>query len=137
MTDYGAIYNGIKPCVFRVCPKRESVKHQKKGECASNSEKKVRARKRVFFFPFVIILLWAKCELGVIETLGLNGFLALLLSCTHLLIVNFVRVISASGCRLVKPNHLNLCIMCDCLIFVIPHSSYFISHGSWEIGLIS
>lgn len=42
----------------------------------------------------------------------------------YLLIVDFLRVVSANGCRLVKPNHLNL-VVCDCLIFVIPHTSYF------------
>jgi hypothetical protein len=37
-----------------------------------------------------------------------------------------------SGCRLGKPNHLNLCVVCNCLIFVIPHSSYFCI--SWVLG---
>jgi len=54
-------------------------------------------------------------RIGSIDALGLSGFLALLLSCTHLLIVDFLWVVSASGCRLVKPNHLNLGVMCDCL----------------------
>ena len=62
---------------------------------------------------------------SVFRALGLSDFLALLLSCTHLLIVDFLSVVCASKCRLVKPNHLNLCVVCDCLIFVIPHSSYF------------
>ena len=63
--------------------------------------------------------------MGVIGALGLSGFLAMLLSCTHLLIMDFFQVVSASGCRLVKSNHLNICVVCNYLIFVIPHSSYF------------
>jgi hypothetical protein len=53
--------------------------------------------------------------LGVIGALSLSGFLILLLSCTHLLIVDFLRVVSVNEYRLVKPNHLNICVVCDCL----------------------
>jgi hypothetical protein len=35
----------------------------------------------------------------------------------HLLLVNFLRIVSASGCRLVKLNHLNLGVLCDWFIF--------------------
>jgi hypothetical protein len=35
----------------------------------------------------------------------------------HLLLVNILRVVSASRCRLIKLNHLNLDVLCDCVIF--------------------
>jgi hypothetical protein len=57
--------------------------------------------------------------LGVIEALGLSDFLVLLLSCTHLLVVDFLQVVSASGCRLVKSKHLNLCVVCDSLSLLL------------------
>ena len=98
-TDFVYYIKAWALCVFYGVPTIER-KSESKKEC---------------FFPFVIILLWAKWELGVIGALGLSGFLALLLSCTHLLIVDFLWVVSTSGCRLVKPNHLNLCVVCDCL----------------------
>jgi hypothetical protein len=74
----------------------------------------VRAPRESFFFPlFVIILMWVKVRIGRIGILGLSGFLALLFSSTYHLIVNFLEVISVSGCKLVKLNHLNLGIACD------------------------
>jgi hypothetical protein len=97
-----------------MCAKNVNQWSTKRSVCVPTIERKVRARKE-FFFPFVIILLWAKWELGVIEALGLSDFLTLLLSCTHLLIVDFLQVVFASRCRLVKQNHLNLCVVCDCL----------------------
>jgi hypothetical protein len=41
----------------------------------------------------------------------------------HILIVNFFRVVSASGCRLVKPNHLNLGVLCDYVLSVLLFSA--------------
>jgi hypothetical protein len=35
----------------------------------------------------------------------------------NLLLVNILRVISVSGCRLFKPNHLNFGILYDCVIY--------------------
>jgi hypothetical protein len=42
---------------------------------------------------------------------------SLLFFILHLLIVNFHCVVSANGCRLTKSNHLNLDVLCDCVIF--------------------
>jgi len=42
---------------------------------------------------------------------------SVLLFVLHLLLVNILWVISISGCRLIKLNHLNLCVLCDCVIF--------------------
>jgi hypothetical protein len=50
-----------------------------------------------------------------------------LLFVLHLLLVNILRVVSASGCSLIKPNHLNFGVLCDCVIY------YF---GSSEIPKI-
>ena len=111
--------------VFLVYAKNVNQWSTKRRVSVPTIERKSESKKESIFFPFVIILHWAKWELGIIGALGLSGFLALFLSYTHLLIVDFLRFVFANGCRLVKPNHLNLCVVCDCLIFVILHSSYF------------
>jgi hypothetical protein len=58
--------------------------------------------------------------LGVLEFLGLSGFVCTIL-CTPLLLVNFSWIISASGCRHVVLNHLNLGILCGyaCLFSIL------------------
>jgi hypothetical protein len=43
--------------------------------------------------------------------------LSVLLCVFHLLLVNILLVLSANGCMLIKPNHLNLDVLCDCVIF--------------------
>jgi hypothetical protein len=65
-------------------------------------------QKKESFYFLLLFSLWVKVRIGCIWALSLSGFLALLLSYTHLLIVDFLGVVSSSGCRLVKPNHLNL-----------------------------
>jgi hypothetical protein len=59
--------------------------------------------------------------LGVLGLWVLSGFSPCYSLCTHLLIVNFLRVVSNGGCRLVKPNHLNLGVVCDYFLL----SSYY------------
>jgi hypothetical protein len=45
-----------------------------------------------FFCPFLLLFsFWVKVRIRCTEILGLSDFLALLLSCTHLLIVHFLR----------------------------------------------
>jgi hypothetical protein len=56
-------------------------------------------------------------SLGVLGLLGLSGFVCTTLLYSILLLVNFSWIVSANGCRLVKPNHLNLAVLCDCLLF--------------------
>ena len=41
--------------------------------------------------------------------------------CTPSFDSEFLQVVSNSGCRLVKPNHLNLGVVCDCFLL----SSYY------------
>jgi hypothetical protein len=54
--------------------------------------------------------------LGVLGFLGLSGF-SVLLFVLHLLLVNILRVVSASGYRHIKQNHLNLGVLCDYVFF--------------------
>jgi hypothetical protein len=54
---------------------------------------------------------------GCIETFGFEWFFLYYSLYYIILIVNFLQVISASGCRLIKPNHLNLLVLCGCVIF--------------------
>jgi hypothetical protein len=44
-------------------------------------------------------------------------FFSVLLFVLHLLLLNIFQVVSAGGCKLIKPNHLNLGVLCDCIIF--------------------
>jgi hypothetical protein len=43
--------------------------------------------------------------------------LSVLLFVLHLLLVNILLIVSTSGCRLIKPNHLNFGVLCDCVIY--------------------
>jgi hypothetical protein len=74
-------------------------------------------------------------RIGCIKALGLSGFLPLLLSCTHLLIVDFL------GDCLCQWTHLNLRealkSLCRVIDLILLSFYFFISHGSWKIGLIS
>jgi hypothetical protein len=58
------------------------------------------------------------CVLGVFGLLVLCGFPYTSL-CTQPFViqVNILRVISVSGCRLFKSNHLNFGILYDCVIY--------------------
>jgi hypothetical protein len=69
-----------------------------------------------YFFLFCVRLRY-----GCIGVLGFEWFFSLLLFVLHLLIVNFFQVVSNSGCRLVKPNNLNLGVVCDYFLL----SSYY------------
>jgi hypothetical protein len=71
-------------------------------------------------------------RIGCIGALGLSSFLVLLFSCTYLLIVDFLRVVPASGCRLVKLNHLNLGVVCGCLSLLF--RVLIIFRISWVLG---
>jgi hypothetical protein len=59
--------------------------------------------------------------LGVLGLLGLSVFWFYI--CTPLLLVNFSWIVSASGCRHIGPNHLNLGVLCGCVVFFILHFS--------------
>jgi hypothetical protein len=60
------------------------------------------------YFSFVFNSLLCVCELGCIGAFGFEWFCLYYSLYSLLLIVNFSWIVSASGCRLVKPNHLNL-----------------------------
>jgi hypothetical protein len=51
------------------------------------------------------------------QLLGLSGFLSLLFVLHHVIVNFLLLVISISRCRLIKPSHLNLWVLCDCVIF--------------------
>lgn len=52
----------------------------------------------------------------------------------HLLLVNFLRIVSASGCKLVKLNHLNLGVLCDWFIL---YSTIFCLFGDLKFHFVT
>jgi hypothetical protein len=50
---------------------------------------------------------------------------SLLLFVLHLLIVNFLLIVSTCGCRLVEPNQINLSTLCDWVIFFLFFFCFF------------
>ena len=62
---------------------------------------------------------------GCIRAFGFEWFyLYYFLYCT-LLLLNFSWIVSASKCRLVEPNYLNLDVLCGYVIFIL-HFSIFL-----------
>jgi hypothetical protein len=52
-----------------------------------------------------------------IEAFEIEWFFLYYFLYSIILIVNFFRIVSASECTLVKSNHLNFGVLCDCVIF--------------------
>jgi hypothetical protein len=57
-----------------------------------------------------------RVRFGCIEAFGYEWFSLYYFLYSTILTVNFLRVVSASGCQLIKPNYLNLGVLCDCVI---------------------
>jgi hypothetical protein len=57
-------------------------------------------------------------SLGVLGLLNLTG-LFILFFVLHILLVNFFWIVFANEYRLIKPNHLNLGVLCNWLLFSI------------------
>jgi hypothetical protein len=78
--------------------------------------------------------LCVRVRFGCIGALCFEWFSPILLFCIHLLLVNFIWIVFASGCRLVKPNHLNLDVLCDWFIF---YSAIFCFFGKPKIRFVT
>jgi hypothetical protein len=66
-----------------------------------------------------------RVRFGCVGAFGFERLLFVLNFVLYLLIVKFSWIVSASGCRLVKLNHLNLGVYCDCVV-VICYSVIFL-----------
>jgi hypothetical protein len=77
---------------------------------------------REYFF-LSLIPFCLEVRFGCIKAFRFLVIFSVLHFVLHILIVNFFRVVSASGCRLVKPNHLNLGVLCDYVLSVLLFSA--------------
>jgi hypothetical protein len=75
-------------------------------------ETNLQQKMSLYFCLLEYILYCVIVRFGCIGALGFEWF-SLYYFVLRLLIVNFLRVVSTSGCRLIKPNHLNFGVLCD------------------------
>jgi hypothetical protein len=74
---------------------------------------------REYFSLLSLILFCVRVGFACIWALGFEWFSPYYSFLLHLLLVNFFQIISANGCKLIKPNHLNLGIFCVIDLFSI------------------
>jgi hypothetical protein len=74
-----------------------------------------------------LICFCLRVRFAYIGAFGFEWFFFVLLFVLHILLVNILRVVFAGGCKLIKPNHLNLGVLCDCVIFYYAIIYFFVN----------